>query len=46
VLVPVKEPLGNVMVNGFGVIETAARFATPAPVSVTGVPFTTTPAVV
>jgi len=34
--VPLGLPLGNVIVNGFGVIDTVARAATPVPVSVTG----------
>src|SRR5215831_3729698 len=44
--VPVTTAGGRTIVSGLGVIETVARFATPAPVSVTGEPFTMTPTVV
>jgi len=43
VLVPVREPVGNVMVSGLGVIDTVARVATPVPASVTGVGVTVAP---
>jgi hypothetical protein len=46
VLVPVMVPVGKVMVSGFGVIDTVARFATLAPVSATGVGVTTVPGLV
>lgn len=40
---PDSVPVGRVMVNGFGLIETVARVATPVPVSVTGVGVTVAP---
>jgi hypothetical protein len=33
--VPVADPVGRVIVNGFGEIETVARVETPVPLSVT-----------
>jgi hypothetical protein len=44
--VPVIVPVGKVMVSGFGEIVTVALFATPEPLSGTGVGVTITPAVV
>jgi hypothetical protein len=41
--VPVLTPVANVIVSGFGVIDTLARVATPVPVSVTGEPVTVAP---
>ena len=41
--VPVVVPVGREMDNGLGVIDTAARAATPVPVSVTGDPVTVAP---
>jgi hypothetical protein len=41
--VPVLTPVANVIVSGFGVIDTLARAATPVPVSVTGEPVTVAP---
>jgi hypothetical protein len=35
--IPVFTPVGNVMVRGFGVIDTVAFAVTPVPVSGTGV---------
>ena len=35
---PVMLPVGAVIRSGFGVIVSVARFATPVPVKVTGVP--------
>ena len=40
---PEKVPEARVMVNGFGLIETVARVATPVPVSVTVVGVTVAP---
>jgi hypothetical protein len=34
--VPVEDPVGRVMVCGFGEIESVARVETPVPLSVTG----------
>ena len=41
--VPVAVPVGNVIVNGLGVIDTVALVAVPVPVSVTGEPVTAAP---
>ena len=41
--VPVLPPVGKVIVNGLGVIDTVARAATPVPVSVTGEGVTVAP---
>ena len=41
--VPVSVPVGNVMVSGFGVIETVPRATTLDPLSATGEPVTVTP---
>jgi hypothetical protein len=35
--VPVADPVGRVIVNGFGAIETAARVETPVPLRMTEV---------
>ena len=41
--VPLKVPVGNVIVNGLGVIDTGDCVAAPVPVSVTGEPVTAAP---
>ena len=41
--VPVMVPVGNVILNGFGAIDTADRVAVPVPVNVTGEPVTVAP---
>ena len=41
--VPVRTPVGKVIVSGFGAIETVPRVVTPVPVSVTGDPVTVAP---
>jgi hypothetical protein len=41
--VPVEDPVGKVIVCGFGEIETVARVETPVPLSVTGKGVTVAP---